>query len=131
MNLRDFEGAIACPVMDARRGEFYNALFRIENGVPVRITADRAIEGEFLKNELLCYDGVIVLGDGAEKFASFFPEYENKLASEEMRFQNGESVALVGMRLLKENKLTSCHALSPSYLRIPQAEREWRAKNKD
>ena len=131
MNLRDFEGAIACPVMDARRGEFYNALFRIENGVPVRITADRAIEGEFLKNELLCYDGVIVLGDGAEKFASFFPEYENKLASEGMRFQNGESVALVGMRLLKENKLTSCHALSPSYLRIPQAEREWRAKNKD
>ena len=129
MNVRDLEGEIVCPVMDARRGEFYNALFRIENGVPLRITEDRAIEGAALKSELMNYEGVVILGDGAEKFASMFSEFEEKLAPEKIRLQNGESVARVGKRLLKENKLISCHKLSPSYLRLPQAEREWLAKN--
>ena len=34
-------GGLICPVMDARRNQVYNALFRIENGRPVRLTEDR------------------------------------------------------------------------------------------
>ena len=30
-------GGITCPVMDARRGQVYNALFRIEAGKPARL----------------------------------------------------------------------------------------------
>ncbi|MEG1166360.1 MAG: tRNA (adenosine(37)-N6)-threonylcarbamoyltransferase complex dimerization subunit type 1 TsaB, partial [Oscillospiraceae bacterium] len=37
------EGSIICCVMDARRNQFYNALFEIQDGIPVRLCEDRAI----------------------------------------------------------------------------------------
>ena len=36
-------GGLICPVMDARRSQVYNALFRIEDGRPIRLTEDRPI----------------------------------------------------------------------------------------
>ena len=36
-------GGYICPVLDARRSQVYNAIFKIEGGRPVRMTADRPI----------------------------------------------------------------------------------------
>jgi len=41
-------GMLVCPVMDARRSQVYNALFRWEGGAPVRLCDDRAISLEAL-----------------------------------------------------------------------------------
>lgn len=49
-----------CVVMDARRGQFYNALFRVENGAVERLCPDRAVDGAALAEELAAYDRVIV-----------------------------------------------------------------------
>ena len=46
-------GGLVCAVMDARRSEVYNALFRIEDGRPVRLCPDRAISLSALTEELL------------------------------------------------------------------------------
>lgn len=129
-NARILEGFTVCPVMDARRSEFYNALFRIENGVPIRLTEDRAISGENLAAECASFSKLIVLGDGAEKFSAMFPGFLAALAPEDIRYQNGESVCLVGLRDHERGKTVSCNDLSPAYLRLPQAEREWLNKNK-
>ena len=47
----DGRQGILCPVMDARRSQVYNALFRWEDDHPKRLTEDRAISLEELTGE--------------------------------------------------------------------------------
>lgn len=66
-------GGLICPVMDARRNQVYNALFDIDNGVPRRLTEDRAISLEELCAELKGDGRVpLLVGDGTEVCAKFF-----------------------------------------------------------
>lgn len=54
------ENAIVCAVMDARRMQFYNSLFKIENSRVVRITEDKARPLEEIESTLKQYSRVIV-----------------------------------------------------------------------
>ena len=59
-------GGIICAVMDARRSQVYNALFEIRDGMPVRLTEDRAISLEELKGDVEALNSdVFLVGDGA------------------------------------------------------------------
>ena len=60
------ENAVICAVMDARRMQFYNALFKAENGKIIRLCEDRAIGLKELLPQISEYDRVIAVGDGAE-----------------------------------------------------------------
>ena len=63
-------GGLICPVMDARRNQVYNALFRIENGQPVRLTEDRPIALKDLAEELKAMgERVFLVGDGESAHA--------------------------------------------------------------
>lgn len=115
---------IVCAVMDARRMQFYNALFEIKDGVVKRLCADRAISIEELKNELSSYNDVIIAGDGAELCFNNIGLDNVALAEEEYRYQNGIGVS--GAALNKEK--ISAAALMPVYLRLSQAERELKLK---
>ena len=54
------------PVMDARRNQVYNALFRAEGGKLTRLTEDRAISLADLQEELKNMEGpVFLVGDGS------------------------------------------------------------------
>ena len=124
------EDTLVCALMDARRGEYYNALFRITDGKVYRVTDDRAISGDMIYSEIKNEKNLLILGDGAEKFVSEHTDLADFLASPEIRFQSGKSVATLGEKLFREEKFVSCEKLTPSYLRLPQAEREWLMKNK-
>ena len=56
------ENVVICACMDARRNQFYNALFEIKNGNVSRITCDRAIDIMQIKSEIEKFDKVIVAG---------------------------------------------------------------------
>lgn len=120
----NFENGIICAVMDARRMQFYNAVFKVENGAVQRICDDRAISIEELAKDLLKYDEVIIAGDGAQLC------YENigldnvVLADDDRLYQNAVSVA----RAVENKKRISAKALVPVYLRLSQAERELKLK---
>lgn len=129
MNALDFEGMVICPVMDARRGEFYNGLFRIQDRSLIRLCEDRAVHGEKIAEELAMYESVLILGDGAEKFTQQNPQFAECLAPLDWRYQSGDSVARLGLCLIKSGFSKFCKELSPKYLRLPQAEREWNEKN--
>lgn len=117
---------IVCAVMDARRMQFYNALFRIEDGIAERLTADRAIAIEDLRSELKAYDNVIIAGDGA-KLCFDNIELDNcTLADDDLIYQNAIGVA----RSAKNKDKISPKALMPVYLRQSQAERELKLKLK-
>ena len=129
MNAIEEDGVVICPVMDARRGEFYNGLFRVQNHSLIRLCEDRAVHGDRIAEELAQYENVLILGDGAEKFVQQKPEFLPFLASPKLRYQSGESVAKLGFLMMKSGGSIVCNELSPKYLRLPQAEREWNAKN--
>ena len=60
-----FEGTV-CAVMDARRQQVYNALFRASDGAITRLCPDRAIPMEELAADLKKIEGSkILVGDGA------------------------------------------------------------------
>ncbi|MBR6709557.1 MAG: tRNA (adenosine(37)-N6)-threonylcarbamoyltransferase complex dimerization subunit type 1 TsaB [Clostridia bacterium] len=131
-NLADLlpDGAIACPVMNARRGQVYNALFRMQSGELVRLTPDRAIAVTELETELISLgadesapvslvgDGVAVTLSNAKKTGIF------RAAPALLRDQNAYSVAICALRAARDGKIVTDAELAPVYLRPCQAERE-------
>ena len=118
---------LACAVMDARCEQVYTALFRVEGESVTRLTDDDALKIADLGETLRQYDEPIVfVGDGAEKCeqALGYPA-----APPLLRFQSAASVALCAERNFDESKFLAGKDLQPVYLRLPQAERELRAKN--
>ncbi len=120
-------GFVMCPVMDARRNEYYNALFDADMN---RIAPDRAISAQELEEELKAYSGVILNGDGALKYYNWL---ENRLpnvrlAGEATLLQNACAVGMCGYEKYKKGEIISSSELSPVYLRKPQAEREYKEK---
>lgn len=120
------KNAVVCAVMDARRMQFYNALFKVQNGKVERLCDDRAISIDDLRNELKQYDKVIIAGDGA-KLCFQNIELENcTLADDDRIYQNAVGVA----KAAQNKNAISPKALMPVYLRQSQAERELKLKLK-
>lgn len=118
------KNAVVCAVMDARRMQFYNALFKIQNGIVIRLCTDRAISIEDLREELKSFEHVIIAGDGAELCYNNLALDNVTLADEDVRYQNGVGVSKSAFNKEK----ISAAALMPVYLRMSQAERELKLK---
>ncbi|MDR1892669.1 MAG: tRNA (adenosine(37)-N6)-threonylcarbamoyltransferase complex dimerization subunit type 1 TsaB [Oscillospiraceae bacterium] len=143
-------GAIICPVMDARCGQVYNALFEAKDGVFLRLCEDRAIAVDELCGELAerkkqmitkhNHSAFVLVGDGAQPmfarcglregsnsaFRIPYSELKPLLAPPSVRFQRASGVALAAESA--PLKAVTAAELVPVYLRLPQAERELRAK---
>ena len=120
-------GGLICAVMDARRSEVYNALFRIEDGRSVRLCPDRAISLSALTEELREKgEAPFLVGDGTELASAFFREQhlEHRVPPENLRWQNAWGVAMEAAG----KKLCTSQELLPVYLRLSQAERERQAR---
>lgn len=118
---------IVCPVMDARRAQVYNALFRFRNGQPARITEDRAISLEDLGQELKrCEEPVFLVGDGCVLCYNTLSESCPALVlpPEHRMHQRAAGVALAAQRRIAAGDPGDPAALQPNYLRLSQAERE-------
>lgn len=112
---------IACAVMDARCNQVYNALFRIDGEKIERITEDRALFIAELEADLEKYsEPVVFVGDGAELCYKNIHLPGVELAPALLRFQKAESVCFASA----EYEPIEARELMPSYLRLPQAERE-------
>ena len=120
-------GELVCAVMDARRREVYNALFRIEDGKPRRLCADRAISLSLLAEELAeTGEAPFLIGDGAGITEAFLrgKGLPFRTAPENLRWQNAWGVAMEACG----KPLQTSQELLPVYLRLSQAERERQAR---
>ncbi len=116
-------GGLICPVMDARRAQVYNALFRIEDGRPVRLCPDRAISLEELSEELRAIgEPAFLVGDGAELTKAYLDgqALPCRLAPDDLVWQDAWGVAMAA----QGRQPVPGAALLPVYLRLSQAERE-------
>lgn len=118
------ENCIVCAVMDARRMQFYNALFQIENGNVLRLTEDRAISIDDLREELKQYDNVVIAGDGARLCYDNISLDNCSIARDNNIYQNAIGVA----KSARNKETISPRSLMPVYLRLSQAERELKLK---
>lgn len=118
-----FKDKIICPLMDARRGQFYNALFK--NGQ--RLTQDRAISAEDLSKELEEYGlPVIICGDGAILFSSLVPDNKYIKAPERLTYPSAAEAARLSYKIYENTSDKSVFDdldFKPVYLRPSQAER--------
>lgn len=130
MNGVALEGYTVVSLMDARRDEFYTASFFASGKEIERICEDSAKSAEVIAEEIAGIEKLLLVGDGAEKFCSLKPEFMPYLSDAEHRYQNGVHVALLSEIALMEKRTVTAEKLAPNYLRLPQAEREWREKNK-
>ena len=125
-NLAHLDGLIVC-AMDARRSQVYNAVFEAKNGTLTRLTPDRAIALDELREELRDDPRrKYVLGDGGRLCYADFTEngIACTLAPAQLLYQNAVGVGLAA----EHGKLVSAQELMPVYLRISQAERERNAR---
>ncbi len=122
---------IVCAVMDARRGQVYNALFSVEGGSVERLAPDRAISIEDLKKELEnVKKSVFLVGDGADLCYNLLQPIAIPLtvAPDPLKYQHAVGTAAVALRLYEHGETCPAEKLTPVYLRLPQAERELKAK---
>lgn len=125
-NLIPLEG-ILVPCMDARRNQVYTATFRCAGEAMSRLTDDRAISLDALAEELKKYDEPIFLsGDGYDVAHRALTAKGVKISKtpELLILENAVSVGKAAYRKYTLGEYVSDTELSPTYLRLPQAERE-------
>ena len=126
LSLGVWEGYV-CPVMDARRSQVYNALFRVHCGECTRVREDRAISLQDLGQDLQTLEGpVFLVGDGSNLCYNSLLESVPALVlpREHRMHQRASGVALAAARKLAAGESCDGAALVPNYLRLSQAERE-------
>lgn len=123
---------IVCAVMDARCSQVYTATFKVDGGYPQRLSEDEAISIETLGEKLKEYSSpVTFVGDGALLCYSVLKDTHSvELAPPKLCNQDAVSVAICAKNLIDKGiPPISASELMPSYLRLPQAERELLLKN--
>ena len=115
----------AVSVMDARCNQVYCAIFNVQGETVERITEDMALKIDDLGEMLKDYENIVFVGDGA-KLCHKSLGYEKAPANCE--YQRGSSVCFAAVNHIDE--ALESKELLPVYLRLPQAERELKAKRK-
>ena len=124
----DREGAIVCPVINARRGDVYCATFRIEQGRPVRLSPDTCMHAKVLEEELAEYDTVYFCGDGTAVLRKEMQVRKVQNENELLRYPSGATVARAALDAYREGQYCTDIELLPVYLKPSQAEQERASK---
>ena len=125
-NLSGLNGIIV-PCMDARRQQVYTATYRGRDGEFEKLTEDRAIAISELAEELKAYNEPIYLsGDGyaVAKRGLEAAGVKVEATPELLITENAYSVARIAIRKYEKGEYTTDLEIAPTYLRMPQAERE-------
>lgn len=123
---------IVASVMDARCRQVYGAFFLAQNGQLTRLTDDDAFSFDILAEKIASFSRKVILaGDGADIAYEFLKDKNLDVikSNPALRYQRASSVAFMAEQKLINNENTVSYSqLVPSYLRLPQAERELKLK---
>lgn len=115
-----FTDAVICPMMDARRNEVYNSLYK--NGK--EIVSPRALHIDELLEELK-NEKVIFAGDAVLVHSDKLKNNENwSIAPQHLLLPKASSLAYAALEKAENGRFDDLYTLNPVYLRKSQAERE-------
>ena len=119
-----------CPILDARKGEIYTALYRRgDGGIPQRITSYLAIKPEELLN--LIGEKTIVIGDGLLPFGDYLERELGDLlvqAPPHLNVVHASSVGWLGWLRLRSGRYEDVSKITPLYIRSSEAELKSKSK---
>lgn len=128
--------SIVCPIMDARRGQVYTGIFEFDGDRLAVLEEQMAVSIEELGEKLHHYDRrIIFLGDGVPVFREALTERimagrRISFAPANMNRQRAASVGALALRYYSAGRLESAADHRPDYLRMSQAERERKEKER-
>ncbi len=126
-NMRGISGIIV-PVMDARRSQVYGAIYESDGENLKCLIKDGAYSFAELADILADFCGmpIYLVGDGYEvaKAGLLALGVQTEHTPALLVLENARSVGVLAKRKYDAGKFVSDAELSPTYLRVPQAERE-------
>ncbi|MBO5883645.1 MAG: tRNA (adenosine(37)-N6)-threonylcarbamoyltransferase complex dimerization subunit type 1 TsaB [Clostridia bacterium] len=124
------ERGVVCPVMNARRGQVYTALFSSNGSTLTRLSEDMAISIEELEDKLSEYkkEHIFFSGDGYDITVKALKKTDFIPTPERLTHESAYSVAKVAEDMWKKGLAVSDPDFRVKYLRPSQAERELREK---
>ncbi len=116
-----------CPILDAKKGEVYTALYRTDAGRLDRLWDYRAVAPEALAVALVAelHGPVVFLGDGVAPFAPLLGRIlgaDARFAPPAQRLPSAVTVAELGHAALERGESADPATLTPLYLRRSEAE---------
>jgi tRNA threonylcarbamoyladenosine biosynthesis protein TsaB len=124
---------LICPLVDARKGEVYTALYKQREGGEIeRLTPYQALSPAALMEEIPRQE-TIFLGDGAEVYGEFIKGRMGEHAlftPEHLRFLRGAMVAVLGRKRLMKGECDDVSSLVPIYVRQSDAEITWATRER-
>jgi tRNA threonylcarbamoyladenosine biosynthesis protein TsaB len=123
-----FTPCVICPILDARKGEVYTALYKYgESGRIEQLTPYQVLPPPLLLEKIPLQD-TIFLGDGVEAYGGLFEERlgtQALFAPPHLRFLRGSTVAEIGLQRFKQGEQDDISLLVPIYVRPSDAEINW------
>jgi tRNA threonylcarbamoyladenosine biosynthesis protein TsaB len=110
-----------CAILNARRGEFFRALFSAGDAGPIRQTPDSLIAERELAVDLPA--GCLVLGEPPDSLRTLRSLPPLRLAPPHLNHPRAAAVALAGQAALGRGQPSELATLLPEYLRGAGAER--------
>jgi tRNA threonylcarbamoyladenosine biosynthesis protein TsaB len=117
-----------CPLVDARKGEVYTALYKDGEGGQVEQLTPYQVVAPLDLLEKIPPQETIFLGDGVEAYGELIEERfgANALfAPPHLRFLRGSTVAEIGLQRFKRGEQDDISSLVPIYVRPSDAEIKW------
>jgi tRNA threonylcarbamoyladenosine biosynthesis protein TsaB len=124
-------GCVVCPMIDAKKGEVYAALFSSESGGGLkRMMEDRIISPEALCDHLFKSSGTptVFLGDGASRYREVLQKrlgHRAVFAPAPLSTALPSMVARLGLQRIERGETSDAGTLVPAYLRRADAEVNW------
>lgn len=114
---------LLCPILDARKGEIYTALFESKKDKLVELVPQGVYKPDQFLVRLPAHRIISFIGSGAEVFRDKIFDYlKDKSRFSQRTCFIAHEVGILGFQILEEGRGVSSQSLQPLYFRKSQAE---------
>ena len=119
------------PVMDARRGNIYTGLYQYKDGILLEAESDTHISADKWAEYLSNKEGQFILvGEDYVKHQETFEKHLNERVSVASPQQHVPKASVLGILGLS-SEAEEVHTFTPNYLKLAEAEENWRKAHPD
>ena len=118
-----------CPVLDARKGEVYSALYEKRNKNKIEVISQGVYNPDTLFSQFPAHRAIVFLGNGTGLYRDKIKDYfKDKARFSSRSLYIAYEIGLLGQHMLREKKGVESLGLVPIYFRKSQAEEKRKIK---
>lgn len=122
-------GIVLSPVLDAQKGNYYQALYEWQNGEIIELQSVQVVnKQQLLENLALQGKPSVILGECAKLESMELPEWCS-LAPDYLRLPQAAGTALAALKAYNPETQSGIFGLEPYYIRKSEAEELWEQKH--